>query len=189
MNDYKTLIENIEVDLYSFKIPEVEEKGIYIFRFMNIYGQVLKKELYLDKNTQEITLCTDEFIDTKEITFLESLTEKDTLSLKYGSSGCFHGFESQIFITKRNNKLKFSWRSTSQDLKEKFITPKEKKYLILFERKLRSSIRYLNQHGNCTTTESYELQLNLHKLFYVDNSCSWYGFHNMIRYILPEEML
>ncbi len=169
--------KNIKTSSGEFTIPKLNA-GKYILEYKNIFGQVCSQEVVLQKNKKvKVRLCTDNFIDTKEITYFSSISSQDTLFLKFNSSGCFHSRKETMKFYKKNNNTIAQLVNDQEIVTETILDENEKESTTLFFRKVQN---IGNGMGGCTTGETYILRMNGYRDFaVVDQTCDWRGFDEL----------
>jgi hypothetical protein len=159
-------------------------KGSYKIEFTNIFGQRVRKEVVAKKLRNKIEICTDNFEDNKEITFIQKISNKNRLQLNFMSFGCEHWVSEKVIFFQIEDDFFGEFIKDEQPPIKKKLSKEQLNYLILFERKLR---QIENSMGGCTIEDSYHLILGNEELKMVDESCDWNGFYEMKKKIFELE--
>lgn len=89
----------------SFKYRVKLKDGSYTIKYRNQYSQLLNQKIMIDSNSlSDIILSMDSIplINTKSISFIESMLTGDSLMIFYESKGCFHQNQDSLVIIKSN---------------------------------------------------------------------------------------
>ena len=157
----------------NFEIENLE-KGEYIIEYENVYQQILRKQVNVEKRQNLIELCLDEFVDTKVSTLFSTLKNGDSLTINIGGSGCFHSFEDQIKFYRKKGKYFGETFTAKKEKITKSLDKKKLDYLILWEKQARKIDKV---DGFCTSNTTYDFKLNGKQMFRVsDGTCQWDGY-------------
>jgi len=171
----------IEVELTDgkFSLTNLEE-GSYAIEYDNIFEQRVQQNVVFDAQTAEVELCVDAFKETNEKTFIEALEEKDGITLKFASTGCFHHKEESMTFLFAGGRKVASFHVDGKKEQLKYLTDGDLQYLISFERQLRVMA---DLEGGCTTTDYYGLYFvsikGNQELSISDGTCDWNGFYHV----------
>lgn len=171
----ETIRDSIGSEQGKFEIKNLS-KGSYSIEFINIFGQIISKEILVDKRKIKIELCLEDFKDTGEETFIEKLSTESKLQFSFNSSGCSHSKTEEIIFSRVNNIFFAEFNDNKSPLVKKELNREQIQYLIIFERKLR---KMKDSMGDCTTEDSYYLTLENEELIIIDDSCDWDGYDKM----------
>ena len=150
-------------------------EGNYFMQYYNRYGQVQWKKFYVNKRLNKVYVCIDELIENDSLNNFEQLLPGDTIRIEYESQGCFHWENSDVLFYYENGILKGEHTDTTKTVV--IIDELKLDYLISFERKLNAVATSI---GGCTTSETYHFLKNGEtKIQVYDETCSWYGYHNL----------
>src|SRR5690606_13913885 len=109
-------------------------------------------------------------------TYFDKIT-KDTLTLEFSSSGCFHSRKEAIKFYKKKNSLVAELLDEQKVVKEEVLGAKDIERVTLFFRKLQN---IENGMGGCTTGETYILKMKGYRdSAVVDQTCDWRGFDEL----------
>ncbi|NMH26546.1 hypothetical protein [Flavobacterium silvaticum] len=174
LHNGKVIRDKINSD-YSgnFKIENIE-KGIYSLEFENLFGQTVKKKIEVSHEVENIEICLGQIVDFPISTIFNSLRDKDVLTLKFSSSGCFHQTEDELVFSRIGSK--YFVEKTKQNGKKlkKTISIEQLNYLIEFEKKL---LLIDKVQTFCTTNDFYDFKVNgISVLKLSDGTCDWNGF-------------
>ena len=170
------IVENVKTRFGEFKVNGLNE-GLYTFKFTNIFGQSIKKEIEIFENQKLIIICVDEFQDTNHKTLFEIIEINDKITIDYSSSGCEHFDKERMeFFYQKGNLIGELY--IGRDFKKrKKLNTESIENLICFEKKIKEMN---NSMGGCTTTDQFVFQLNGKNRFTVkDDSCDWNGYYQL----------
>jgi hypothetical protein len=83
------------------------EKGIYIFKFKNLYKQQVADTLIISKDTlYRKSFCPDEYIFDKTFKgYIDSLKNSEFFLIEFESYGCFHWEKQKLKVFKHDNQF------------------------------------------------------------------------------------
>ena len=183
IEDGEIIRDSIENKEGKFVIKNLS-KGNYKIEFTNIYGQIIQKDISVNKLKSKIKICIEEFNDTGEETFFQKLTTKNILELKFNSWGCSHWEKGKINFFQNDNDLFGELIENGNPSIRKKLSSNDLQYLIIFERKLR---QIKNNEWGCTTEDSYHLTMGKEHLKIIDETCDWNGYYKMKKEIFNLE--
>jgi hypothetical protein len=162
----------------------------YKLKYRNSFKQDMTMVVNVSgENENLISICFDTLLNYTQNT-LKKLQNKDTISIRFHSQGCFGGDNVRIVITKKIAEFiaTLFYTETEYVVKnKKTYNRKERpasKSIILTEKNIKDFVRFENElnfakDGGCTTTDEYSIKgkyLNVQK---IDGNCSWDGFYNL----------
>ncbi len=174
-----TVVKNIKTRTGEFVVPGLEA-GQYTLVFTNTFNQHLEKILLVLTDLEDVTCCTDSFVDPGGQTFIGKISAPDRIKLFFESTGCFHSVKSFIEIQKRDSTIIASFYSSGEKkMVTKVLTKSDREAVILFEKQLR---QIKNLEGGCTTVDYYNYTANGKSMLQVkDSSCKWNGYFLLTR--------
>lgn len=103
--------------------------------------------------------------------FINQLKNGDSYSIQVLSQGCFHNFEQQFIITRKDEDYFLTINGNQKQLNKNEIIK-----ISRFEIEL----NYM-ESSDCTAIEQYVLKFKDKKIVVSDGSCSWNGFLYLFR--------
>lgn len=163
--------------------------GDYKMVYRNIYHETVEEPITLYKQPHnEVTACVDKLLNYPQNT-LATMTQNDSLVLKFTSTGCFHGEDKKLVITKEQENfvgrlfdVTGYWEKKKKQYIRKYKDGPLLATTILTPQNLQDFIRFENElneakKSGCTTTDWYELSTKNITIEKADGSCKWWGFN------------
>ncbi|KFF04835.1 hypothetical protein [Flavobacterium reichenbachii] len=167
-----------------FRKPRIEKEilidsldnGEYEFVYLNFLNQSLTRTIEVKENKVYNISIYPDYSDYKEFinkSFVRNLKDNQKVEFYYESSGCFHSFEGNLIVSKRDNKYYAESRGSSKKLNKK-----ELEAIIQME----CELNLLNK-GGCTTDDSYIVKFGNEQKQFNDRTCAWEGWRTMWKQI------
>lgn len=158
----------------SFAFYESVPDGKYSFRYTNIFGEAIDKEIVLPNNTNslnglEIALYVDKLQDSIPTDLvIQKIKNDEKIAIKFRFSGCFNSGKDSLIISKNKDQLYVLHKRKKRKLK-----PHEIEFLMKYENEL----KHLKEAGFASTANGInEVIYNSEKLYYVEPSIYWGGY-------------
>lgn len=131
-------------------------------------------DIVIDLDTvKDDTLSVDlnEYIkicDKNNSSFIEKLSDKDTINIYYSNFGCFGGNSEQIKIYKNNKNL-----VAKKDTQTKLLTRQQIENYKNFEKQIIN----IDEKGGCTSTSIVIIRKGKEIKYFRENTCVWKDYY------------
>lgn len=154
--------------------------GMYTIQFNSLYEKNIIDKITIDSAKEyTTTLCYDYINQTNDSTIevLDFIQNSDKLTILFERSGCFTTNRDSFSILKNNNVYSITCRNYT-----KLLTASELDLFKCFELEL----QHLKVTG-CTTWDTYIFQFSDYSIGFIDQSCRWYGYYNLLKTIFADK--
>jgi hypothetical protein len=170
----KTHVKNDTIEFSTAAKFENLPYGKYSIHFQSMFEQQETLEFELKNKVQEVAVCVDKIdyqLSNNDL-LIDQLKANESLKIDFKSHGCFHFNKSEFIITQKDNRY-----LAKLDKTEIVLTPNQLELVREFEIELRNI-----PAGGCTTSHTYNLEIlgGSESFEFIDNSCDWRGYNNLL---------
>ena len=155
--------------------------GSYVLKYQSIFGKTEQVSIQLSEEKQyELTICTDylDYTATTYLAIIDQLQEGENYTINFASQGCFHSYDRNIVIYKKDKQYYLQYKKEKRKLNKKEIDAL---------RNFEIELYYIQDaNGGCTTTDSYTLTYQGTTRTAKDRGCAWSGFYTLLKQLALE---